>query len=269
MPPNLKYFGGYSSWKDADNNKYTPPSFPEGIEYIGGLGYNDHPTNTAYTVPSTVKCLRSTFGGWSSLESIEIPEGATNIYAICNWCSVLTNVVFQNGCPGLKEIGYEAFNYCKKLQSITIPNGVETIGESAFSGCDVLSSVTFPSGLKTIGYGAFSSCSSFTRFDVPEGVTTVGDYACAFIDNITEITLPSTLTQIGVSLCCVQRSGKVTSIKCYATTPPVCKNRYGSQGDDVFGGLPSNCYIYVPSSSVYSYKRTTGWAKYASQIRSL
>jgi hypothetical protein len=41
------------------------------------------------------------------------------------------------------------------LQSITLPNNLETIGDNAFKECDALTSITIPASVKTIGENIF------------------------------------------------------------------------------------------------------------------
>lgn len=56
------------------------------------------------------------------------------------------------------QIGEDAFDKCRNLTSVTIPNSVTQIGENAFNECSSLTSVTIPSSVTKIGYGVFSSC---------------------------------------------------------------------------------------------------------------
>jgi len=48
-----------------------------------------------------------------------------------------------------------AFDGCKGLIGVTIPNSVESIGESAFRGCTSLTSLTIPNSVTSIGECAF------------------------------------------------------------------------------------------------------------------
>jgi hypothetical protein len=57
-------------------------------------------------------------------------------------------------------IGEKAFNDCRNLTSVTIPNSVTSIGDSAFFGCRSLASVTIGNGVTMIGKHAFANCSS-------------------------------------------------------------------------------------------------------------
>ena len=56
----------------------------------------------------------------------------------------------------ITSIGEGAFYECRILQSITLPEGLQTIGYRAFFGCRALQSVTLPKGLTRIDTYAFS-----------------------------------------------------------------------------------------------------------------
>ena len=53
------------------------------------------------------------------------------------------------------RIGNGAFEDCKSLTSVTIPDGVTKIDEYAFRGCENLTSITIPDSVTYIGEDAF------------------------------------------------------------------------------------------------------------------
>ena len=53
-----------------------------------------------------------------------------------------------------------AFQDCRNLTSVDIPNSVESIGSRAFWGCSSLTSITIPNSVGGIGEHAFSRCKS-------------------------------------------------------------------------------------------------------------
>ena len=56
------------------------------------------------------------------------------------------------------SIGSKAFQNCRALTSITIPDSVTTIGDYAFSDCSRLTSITIPDSVTSIGSEAFANC---------------------------------------------------------------------------------------------------------------
>lgn len=94
------------------------------------------------------------------------------------------------------------------LQSIIIPEGVETIGAQAFYSCGNLTSVSFPTTLTTIeaygdykyAIGAFQKCYYLTAIDL-SGCSNLKDIPIQCFCNcnrVTSLTLPENLESIGI-----------------------------------------------------------------------
>ena len=64
-----------------------------------------------------------------------------------------------DGVP-VRAIGKKTFYACDQLQSISLPETLETIGESAFYCCTALEQVEIPASVYEIGSYAFYGCSS-------------------------------------------------------------------------------------------------------------
>ena len=86
------------------------------------------------------------------------------------------SVDYNGNTYPVTSIGSLAFNDCKNLTSVTIPNSVTSIGDYAFSDCSV-TSVTIPNSVTSIGKYAFSGCSSLTSVTIPSSVNSIGSYA--------------------------------------------------------------------------------------------
>ena len=93
-------------------------------------------------------------------------------------------------------------SYTGKAGNITIPQNVKIIGVGAFNYCRTLEKVTLPEGLIEIGESAFECCYDTNDIDkcweinIPETVSVIGDSAFCMA-NIDSITLPKNLQYIG------------------------------------------------------------------------
>ncbi len=94
------------------------------------------------------------------------------------------------------RIGEDAFEWCDKMTSITIPNSVTSIGSFAFSGCTGLTSITIPDSVTSIGGSAFSGCTGLTSITIPDSVTSIDWGAFANCTGLTSITIPDSVTSI-------------------------------------------------------------------------
>lgn len=74
----------------------------------------------------------------------------------------------------IKSIAESAFSGNTKLESLKLPEGLETIGANAFKGCANLKKVWLPANLTVIGDNAFSGCNNIayvcTQASSPVGI---------------------------------------------------------------------------------------------------
>lgn len=92
-----------------------------------------------------------------------------------------------------------AFQNCKSLTSIVIPDGITTIEEVTFTDCHNLTSVVIPDSVTMIGDLAFQDCDSLTSIVIPDRVTHIGNAAFQDCDSLTSIAIPASVTHIGDS----------------------------------------------------------------------
>lgn len=96
------------------------------------------------------------------------------------------------------SIGSSAFEGCKNLASVKIPDSVKTIDYCAFYGCTALKNVSIADGVETIGYGAFADCGSLTAVTIPDSVNTIDYYAFAWCNALKTVTIGNGVESIGV-----------------------------------------------------------------------
>ena len=143
---------------------------------------------TSVQVPSTIGGYAvqvigaRAFQGNTVLESVELPDGLTTIYAY-------------------------AFENCTGITSIHLPDSITTLGYKVFGGCSNLVSANYPvnwvnspsgNGSNSYEYGnVFSGCPKLTEIEIPEGVKAIAPHSFASLTTLTNVTLPSSLTEIG------------------------------------------------------------------------
>lgn len=143
---------------------------------------------TSVQVPSTIGGYAvqvigaRAFQGNTVLESVELPDGLTTIYAY-------------------------AFENCTSITSIHLPDSITTLGYKVFGGCSNLVSANYPvnwvnspsgNGSNSYEYGnVFSGCPKLTEIEIPEGVKAIAPHSFASLTTLTSVTLPSSLTEIG------------------------------------------------------------------------
>ncbi|MBO7277684.1 MAG: leucine-rich repeat domain-containing protein [Bacteroidales bacterium] len=159
-------------------------------------------------------------------------------------CRSLTSVTIPNS---VTSIGDYAFSWCRSLTSVSIPNSVTSIGENAFGVCNSLTSITIPNSVTSIENSTFNNCSSLTSIDIPNSVTSIGESAFWACSTLTSITIPNSITSIAdgtfgscSNLSSIDIPNSVTSIgenafyNCSSLTSITIPNSVTSIGDWAF-----------------------------------
>lgn len=131
------------------------------------------------------------------IRSVEIGSGVTSVggYAF-QGCESLETVTLPES---IQSIGPCAFFYCSQLQGVAVPAGVTEIPYRAFYGCSGLTSLTLPDTVTVIGMGAFDGCKSLTALELPRGLTELGSSALSGCSSLTELVIPEGVTVLGLN----------------------------------------------------------------------
>jgi len=89
----------------------------------------------------------------------------------------------------LTSLGYfGTFFNCSNLESINLPNGLNSIPSSTFSMCSKLKTINIPLSITTVDSQAFIDCFSLTSIVLGAKVTSIGERAFDGCSKVTEIT---------------------------------------------------------------------------------
>lgn len=156
-----------------------------------------------YTINSgTATCYVS--GNDGTVTDVVIPatvnDGKGNSYSVTSIgnnafqaCKTLTSVKVPES---VTTIGSDAFASCSNMVSVELPESATTIKDAAFLGCSSLVSINLPTSLWGIAYGLFFSCRSLTNIELPASVRYIGSAAFANCSGLTSIELPTSLGSI-------------------------------------------------------------------------
>ena len=139
---------------------------------------------------------------YTSTDGSVVEPYATNVFG----ANILSNT-YENGKGVIvfdgpvTKVGKSAFygydTDCKKLTSVTIPNGVTEIGNYAFYSIDNLQTINIPNSVKTIRYDAFSHCVNLKNINLPNSLTKIEFCAFDGCKDLTVVTIPESVVSIG------------------------------------------------------------------------
>lgn len=113
--------------------------------------------------------------------------------------SILSKILVNGKEYTVTTIGSDAFAYCDKLTSVTIPESVQSIEEGSFSGCKNLSHIVIPEGITKIGRSAFMGCSSLVITRLPNSIKTIEPFTFSNCYSLQTVVIPEGVTEIGNS----------------------------------------------------------------------
>lgn len=116
--------------------------------------------------------------GYSVIDKLtcEISDGT-----VCTGDIVIPETVtFQNRTLNVIRISNNAFKNAP-ITSVKISKNITNIGDNAFNTCKKLKTITIPEGCNKIGNNAFYNCISLTSIVLPNSCTDISDetfYGC-------------------------------------------------------------------------------------------
>ena len=164
---------------------------PNGIEIIYEGAFSDSGLESI-TIPDSVKIIKpdnynyGAFADCKNLQTVNIGNGIEIIgIRAFSGCTNLSRVTIGSG---LKIINEEAFHKCKALKTITLPNAVKIIEGKAFyqSG---LESIAIPDSVETISWSAFADCKELKTVSIGKGIKLIRAEAFENCSNLRTVTI--------------------------------------------------------------------------------
>lgn len=229
LQKGLKKIGIYA----FENCQMKSVSLPEGLEYIGSYAFSGSSLQSV-DVPSSINYVGREAFNKNCYASFELVDGVYYIghsaYDVANDISSQTSLKFREGTIGISENLYTltdqqkemivslvmpssvrmigdpedslsgskrgTFQSYENLETVVLPDGLQTIEGKTFEGCKLLKSINIPNSLKKIGERAFWHCESLKNVTLPQGLLHIGPRAFEY-SGITSINLGENISYIG------------------------------------------------------------------------
>lgn len=148
--------------RELDLTKAVILATENGYEYTDGYTTRDSILTTQMFTGTGTKIAKIILP--TALKHIEAGAFNTNLRELTIHNGIIAESAFRglnqlttvNLSNNIRVIPKDAFKLCSALQSITLPDSLETIGREAFLGAG-LRSITIPANVSSIGYGAFAA----------------------------------------------------------------------------------------------------------------
>ena len=204
---------------------------PEGIVTIYTRAFYNCSGLRSVSIPASLKTFGDeSFGRCTALEAVRISD-------LSAWCGITFSTYGSSNPLNQREPGSEvqkdvglyvngekltdlvipadvtsiaprAFYGYTGLESVVIPDTVNTVGDSAFSTCTNLRSVSADAA--TIGNSAFEYCGSLEAVSLGENVTAIGRYVFQNCGELSSVNIPAALKSIGH--CAFHSCGKLQRV---------------------------------------------------------
>ena len=277
-----------TNWKEIGNS-----AFDDCQKIIGDLNLfaveslGEGAFSSCYNIKSVIignEChssLKSCFDNCHALESVVLGDGITDILSYAfGYCNQLKEITVGTS---VSYIDYKAFvdttiekvnisdlSAWLKIQYYSETSNPLQGGGDLYLNGNIVTAVEVPSDITEINAYAFYGCPSIKNIVFHDNLTSIGDYAFCGPSEIEDVIIPESVTYLGYSSI---QSNSLAKVYCRPVTPPEMGSytiggifepytKYGC-----FANMGGGTYkVYVPASSLNSYKEAKGWSNYSDLI---
>ena len=189
LSDGLTRIGSYAFYGTA----ITGIEIPDTVRHIGASAFW-FTSLESVTIPSSVLDIeRNAFGTCRALTEITFGDSAkVKSIGASAFEGTAIESLDLSGLSSLTEIGAGAFQRNASLESVSIPAKVETVGFEAFNSCSSLSTITVPEGsmLVSLGEKAFND-TALVSVDLSNAtrLSSIGESAFGSCESLTSVTL--------------------------------------------------------------------------------
>lgn len=165
------YFYMYSEFRTKNDEfsvyffkgcKLKTIEFPQSLKVVGNAVFSEcYNLSGKIIIPEGVTTIGVSSFEATAIESVELPSSLVTV---------------TDGSMVIDAIGAHAFENCRSLRDINIPESVTTIQTSVFSGCTSLTTITLPKGVTWVHGSAFQDCIGLKEIRVHASVPPKADY---------------------------------------------------------------------------------------------
>lgn len=165
------YFYMYSEFRTKNDEfsvyffkgcKLKTIEFPQSLKVVGNAVFSEcYNLSGKIIIPEGVTTIGVSSFEVTAIESVELPSSLVTV---------------TDGSMVIDAIGAYAFENCRSLRDINIPESVTTIQTSVFSGCTSLTTITLPKGVTWVRGSAFQDCIGLKEIRVHASVPPKADY---------------------------------------------------------------------------------------------
>jgi len=147
-----------------------------------------------YPITTIGKSAFADYSGKKKIQTVTLPENLKNIgFDAFRYCKSLMGVTFSEG---LETIGNNAFQDCEQLKELELPEGLISIGSEAFRGCINLEKVKMPNTVMLLGERVYYNCNKLKTINLSDGLIGIKQYTFYNCGSLESITIPSKVESI-------------------------------------------------------------------------